>query len=394
MPLTPSQIESHALWVAVDRVETAMAQAESLAGESSDSMLKMVPLVVADLRSIQDIPSWRFAGTAVLDNLNSQVSALASQIETAAAADDKASGAATLNANLISTLDQISAQLNSVPRPIAGARDGKGITTAAREISEMNRGELNALRAQVDELTTDIGAQGTRRDELDASLATLSTAIDAEKTRIGVTAAELESQFEEKSSEWEELAEAKRVEDSEAAKGVRDEDHEKAVALLGYLNEIHTQAQGLISATAERTTAQDFENYADDQQKQANNWSVGAVLLGATAVGLILVLVTMSHESSSLLTALKALGSLGLLGIMTFAARQVSYHKAEAKDARQISLSVKALGPFISELPEEQQQKIRADVARHMFERPFSRSGGSRLPSLKDATGKSASDSE
>lgn len=73
-----------------------------------------------------------------------------------------------------------------------------------------------------------------------------------------------------------------------------------------------------------------------------------------------------------------------LLGVMTFAARQVSYHKAEAKDARQISLSVKALGPFISELPEEEQRKIRVEVAHHMFERPFSSSGHSSFLPRRD----------
>lgn len=392
MPLTPSQVENHVLWAKLDELDAAVGHASSLAGESSDLMLAMVPLVVSDCRALLDIPSWRFTNTTILDNLNSQISALVSQIETAAAAEDKASSSATLNVNLINSLDQIAAQLNTAPRPIAGARDGKGITIAAREISDLHRAEVARLREHIEGLEGALNEQEARHERLKSEVVDLETQIETERARATTLATVFESEFSNKSDEWDKEATAERERLSTIADASRTADHQKASAIIVEIKDIHEQAKGLISATAERTTAQDFENYADEQQGLANRWSIGTVILGAAAVGLILLLVSKSHESSSLLIALKALGSLGLLGVMTFAARQVSYHKSEAKDARQISLSVKALGPFISELPEAEQRKIRVEVAQHVFERPFSSSGRPDIWSRRSESKSSTND--
>lgn len=387
MPLTSSEFDNHALWASVDELEASFNDtAKILSDQDNAKVMQMLPLVVSELRALKEIPSWRFTNSTMLDQLENQADTLTSHITAAKDAEEGEPAQTQFSTLVEQGIDQINTQLNTAPRPITGARDGKGLVTALREMGELHQSRATGLKAELDALNSAIESRKEQLTELENQIESAGTSVTEHVTRLDAAITKVTDEFIDQVTDWKKTFDEQTQASTSAANEARSEDEEsarmqrealeaKATETLEKLDELHTEARGVVGATAERTTASDFEGYAASQETAAKWWAIFAVLLGAGAVGMIVFLVARSDESSELLTVLKALGSLGLLGIMAFAARQVTFHRSEAKDARQISLSLKAMGPFVATLPEDQQQAIRRRIALHIFGRPFGRDG-------------------
>lgn len=152
MPLTIAEFDNHSLWPALDSLDSSIQDLGELANEDGSEYWEMIPFVVADLRALREVPSWRFADSTILDNIQAQVNALASYVNAAREAEDTSAASTQLRPQLIQGIDQINAYLNSAPRPVTGPRDGKGLVVATRQVHEMYESRAADLKKRLEAL--------------------------------------------------------------------------------------------------------------------------------------------------------------------------------------------------------------------------------------------------
>jgi hypothetical protein len=157
------------------------------------------------------------------------------------------------------------------------------------------------------------------------------------------------------------LHENMATESSKAAKISEDAaEHSKTV---------HSQIDELLGQTASKVLLVDYANTAEAEKKSANimrNSSLACMAL----TGLVLCFALYESLNSPLdwkQSILKVFTAIALSVPAAYLARESAKHRNQEHINRRISLDLRAITPYIATLPNEEQNKIKSEVASKIF---------------------------
>ncbi|OUM34738.1 hypothetical protein B8W72_09755 [Pseudomonas putida] len=152
---------------------------------------------------------------------------------------------------------------------------------------------------------------------------------------------------------------------------------------LSYLSEKRKEIDGLLEDSASRVIAVDYQKSAAVEKKAADNFRYGAI------VCMILICIMLTEITINTLSSdfewQRTLIRISLVFLFSvpaaYLARESAKHREQQYHFQQTSLDTKAIAPFISSLPDEEQHKIKSAVATKLFAgRDFSKFGSDPFP--------------
>lgn len=228
-----------------------------------------------------------------------------------------------------------------------------GKTTAAlTHISDeatQVRSELANLESAENALAVKIEAEKQRISEAIATFKTESA--DAVQAQL----ADLSSRIDGQNAAWLEADDAYR---------------QRAQDLLEQLERHEVSARKTVHATVAWTVATDYGKYARGQSVAAWVCDIGAAIVGAGGLGAILYhLFTLDPDADANvgLSFTRFAVSVAAIGIAAFLGRRGAQHHREARVAKRTDLALRKLGPFIADLPEDEQQLIVQEFTDRVF---------------------------
>lgn len=247
---------------------------------------------------------------------------------------------------------------------MSAARERLSAMSAVAEAQERARGEAHeALSEKADAARSDL--DGLRKalsdleskhhmtqESIEKALTTQATDFrDQEKAR--------SNKFSEEMETWE--------------TGVKDslkEWGEDASGLLDEMQKMRDDSAALVGATAVALTAERFGEQVERERKTANQLRIAAV--GAISLaGLIAFWVAHTSDVGSDWRQFsgKVLAGLVFATAAGYLARQSSQHRGREAKYRQLSLELRAFGPFVEPLDEDQKRAARIVMADRVFGR-------------------------
>lgn len=233
---------------------------------------------------------------------------------------------------------------------------------------------LAGIRASVESFSRKVeDALSRTSEEIDESLAavqslreqqsSLETSIDAEKQRISEAIADfkmtstssVDSFLEEQRSTW-------SADNSDYRKRADD--------LIAKLSAHEESARKTVHATTALVVATDYGKYARNKTLAAWVCDIAAAIVGAAGVAAILFhLFTIDPQADSNigLSLTRLAASLGALGVAALLGRRGAQHHREARAAKRTDLALRRVGPFIADLPKDEQELIVLDVTDRIF---------------------------
>jgi hypothetical protein len=290
-----------------------------------------------------------------------------------------------------SYLDPVLEVVRGFP-PVGKDKYVKGTIAAAEAFQEAAQSEVDRLRSKIHDLTVELDAVKVSAAELrsrsDREVELFRERLVAEDSRLAAQRQRLDTALDglqqtfaaaeaERARAHQATLDEHRRETTEAAAAAGAEAHELLQSQVAdgskFLKELakaEDEARKLVGAIGLKGTSTGYDLYAE-QQRKAANWMRGlavAAFLFAFGIFAYTVLHGDGLTSMSWQSVLFRLsGSLALLAAGTYLARESAHHRAEERSARSKQLDLVALNPFISPLPTEEQQAIRAAAAKRLF---------------------------
>lgn len=133
-------------------------------------------------------------------------------------------------------------------------------------------------------------------------------------------------------------------------------------------NKKHKQILDLYGLVASNSVASGYLKNAEDEKKQADFWRWGTIVfIALTALWLIASYIVNYMNFSWE----RVIATIPVTGILIFGAvyssKQSSLHRQNEKRTRWFSLEMKAIGPFIESLPEEERNNLKSKISERLF---------------------------
>lgn len=150
-----------------------------------------------------------------------------------------------------------------------------------------------------------------------------------------------------------------------------------------HLEDKRKEVDGLVESTATQIIARDYHNSAANEKNSADKFRLAAIAF------MLLIVIIVAESTLSTLSSefdwrqtLTRFTLVFLLSIPTaYFARESAKHREQQYHFHQTSLDTRAISPFISSLPNEEQHKIKAAVAAKLFAgRDLSKFGTDSFP--------------
>lgn len=359
---------SHTLWDVLDGAKERLEQVQE-AGELEEDVVRaeMVHAMLARLDGMRHSPDITItqgsldAAVAHLQNLTAHLPNLEPFFSSAY-------GNLTFEslARLVGAWPQPdAAELASVESQIATVVSG--VTRARQRLSTLNEkltmtdSAIEAYettqRAAAENLVADVT---NRVAEVDRNVAALGTTAETQKGRIDKAIEGIQTEFTANESERESTWTAQL-----AAQEKTVDAHMKRMAAF------EIKSAKVLSSVGVNSTATDFGTYANEQKKAATTWRrIAAAVFSVAGLWFIgsAPFWPWINDESGWESALARLGvTAAVAGVGAYAARESSQHRREERRAKQVQLVLTALEPFIANLPDEEQKKIRAASAEAIF---------------------------
>jgi hypothetical protein len=225
--------------------------------------------------------------------------------------------------------------------------------------------EILAVRSQVT-ATTDENAQ---------VVASLRALVETEKT------AALQKVDSDAKASLAVLDEAttKHAEDSEARLRIQVEAGQE---ILDRLSALEANINDMSQAVGDGLLTGDYGKYAHAEGRKADHLRLGAVaalIVSATVATWAAYSATTGNVTWQRLASKLAVTAV-LAGLASYLASQSKEHREQERSARRRSLDLRALGPFIVDLPSDQQDAIRNALAMKSFLADVQKSSDGRSP--------------
>lgn len=347
---------NHALWAEVSGAREQLNGVEVAPDDPrSNELLAYVGQVIELLERRNEETDALEVSPGALDGTSSVVSQLGAGLQ-------NVNAEVWTMEDVVPAADSVMNALASWP-PLKPARYLSGIQAATDSFASKVQETLDSVSAGSEDTKTRLSELATAESELQSQ-------IDEQKARIAEAVAEFKT---ESKTEIDELVEAK---DAEIAEYVRswtekNRSHEaEAVQLITRLKEHEQTARSTVHATTALVVATDYGKYARNKNFAAWTCDVAAALVGAAGVTAILVhLYTLDGvaDSDMGVSMTRLAASLGTLGIAALLGRRGAQHHREARAAKRTDLALRRVGPFIVDLPRDEQQEIVLDFTERVF---------------------------
>lgn len=401
-----SDFEAHALWPSVEKLHDLLDQCRAADDAAEQDHINRLRRLLAELQARRQSDAMLTPGTT-LDSLHSGVVNVLNNVQHYL--NQPAAWSTYLVPAATTHTDQVLAYVAQMPPPprSAAAKAAVAAAKAYREAAEdlianVRTTAERAIAAVEQERAENADATSQALADLKSlgsSIAQAESRVNEQVTRLDTALTTHQSAFETQQSEradrfqtdleaLRERAEEQRKQFEQDSREYAKEESEATAARLAELQDLHEQAKGLVEATGRRAVTTEFGEYAAAQGRAAFRWSIAAVGL---ALGGFMVMagqiLTLSATSLSWeLTAYKIAASAALFVVAGYAGKQSAEHREQERQAKRRQLEINALEPFLSRLPEEQQQDLRAKMADRILVQPASDTAGP-LPSESASLG-------
>lgn len=138
---------------------------------------------------------------------------------------------------------------------------------------------------------------------------------------------------------------------------------------LKVIHDKNDQLDILLGDAASRVIVSEYALSAEQERKAANWLRRGSIFCMALIVGIAgYSFIESMHQSFDLSNALLRLALVFLLSVpAAYLARESTKHRQQQYTHLQTSLDLKAINPYIASLPEEEQHKIKSEIAQRIF---------------------------
>lgn len=233
---------------------------------------------------------------------------------------------------------------------------------------------LNGLRSEIDAAEQSLNeaqsAFETRGAEIESSVATRSTEFETKLSEIESSANAARQRVDEISASQEQAfereSEERKATADKALNDLTSSGEERVQQVLVALEQMKRDAEGLLGAVGEATTANHFGN---DAKRQFWTFVAFIALTALAACGAVAIGIWAASQPD--IPAERFAGKLAVSGVLgtlaAYFARQAGHYRDREQRSKTIELELRAFGPFIEPLPGPEQIRERTIMTRRTF---------------------------
>lgn len=356
MTIWTERYETHAAWSEVARARATINDLRIDPGDGpSNEALVYVGAVIELLERRHTESDPLEVTPAMLAVVHSQVSSWNQHL-------DQASAEAIALSEVVGATDSVIDSLASWP-PLKPAKYLSGIQSSIDSFATKSSAALEGVADRVESL-------GDRLDALQEEESNVTASVETERQRISEAIATFSTDSKTtvtSALEAQEIAIRERLD-----QWTHEDISHRAAAqeTLDQLKRHEDTARKTVHATTAWTVATDYGKYARNKAVSAWLCDIAAAIVGAAGVGAILWhLFTMdaSADANIGLSLTRLAASLGALGVAALLGRRGAQHHRESRAAKRTDLALRKVGPFIADLPEDEQQLIIEEFTDRVF---------------------------
>lgn len=245
--------------------------------------------------------------------------------------------------------------------------------TARTQLVESTESSTEALSSQIVQLQAQVNEflSAAQREHTSAQQTRDDAAAAAEDYRASEFTALVESQqqtLDERLQKLDATTTAKLQEHESTVEQTELLLRARAEQALKDIDAIKVKVEGLYGAITQTGTAGAFGNEAREQAKVADNWRLIAIgfavaaILSAGASAALVVWGDAKDVTAAQIVA-KIVFTLVLGGAATYSASQSSRHRQREESAKQLELDLRAIAPFLEEIPDDEGARTEARTA-------------------------------
>ncbi|MEO6588679.1 MAG: hypothetical protein ABIP06_05070 [Pyrinomonadaceae bacterium] len=271
-----------------------------------------------------------------------------------------------------------------------GIENVRKVISATRQSASLNLKNLSTeFEERIDEITKQV-------DELKKSSNDTSSTIENQKDRLDTAIAEFQKQFSERIGEFQEQfseVEEERRKKVDASIQARDriynkETKERNIQIETWKSESEKTSQDLIlqlrnfakeaevtlGLMSEKSLQNDFIIQADKEKDRGWWWNlatfveVGLLILAVGYIFVHTIIVPLPVDQSTYPQILSKFLVTAVIGIIArWTSRQANRHLAEERRLRKLALELATINPFLNNLPDEIQFKVKELLAMRYY---------------------------
>lgn len=272
------------------------------------------------------------------------------------------------------------------PKSIASGKLGDIVDDLRKRSSDAIIGLVKGK----DDLAKGLAGLGTLLNEQDKRVSELTVAVEAQKKEAVAVTAVVEGRYAKTETELLEKFNARIAEFDASFKAFQDKTTATADAHVEELNVKEQKGRVLIGLLGNTAITGNYKVIADTETKVANGWRWGTVAFFAIGVAYALTAfwthLTAGSTPDFWTFAMRFVTAIALAAPAFYTARESARHRTNADRARQRELELTALGPFLDELPKEDQKKIRTSLVERYFGNEIDAHEAKNPVDLKGAT--------
>lgn len=359
------------------------------APEDVDRLLYVVDHVRARLQGTSGV----VVPQATLDGLNQQLTQLTNELNNYAANGQLSHlGNANTYADAMVDLARVLCPLPADEVEEEVARDAERVRGLVSTTVERSQAQLTQLQQAAEAVQQQLAsaregftAQASASQQQVAQVEArvqeqvnrLEQAIASHESRYAQEQTERSSTFDEAERRRAEVAEAAAKKAQEAFSSASTELKQQAAGTLEKLAELKREADELVGAIGVAGVAAGYNETAKKERRIADKWRYATVTVALLAAGVLITALFIDHAAAGswqrLVTRLVVSGSFA--GLAAYCGRQSAEHRSVERDARARHLQLAALNPYLANLPKDDSDKLKLELAPGYFTPPSAANG-------------------
>jgi flagellar biosynthesis GTPase FlhF len=214
-------------------------------------------------------------------------------------------------------------------------------------------------------------AESERRKESQQHLTKLQNQISEVKQQFISSEESRQTRFADNLEIQKNEAEQVIAEFTKRREELEEEYRQEVKAYVEKLEQQKEEAEDIVGAVAQTGMAGGYQQIADSEQVSARVWQVITVISLMGFVGLMIWVVPSTSDGGFawLSFTQRTLAALGLGGLAAYSGKQAAKHGERERHNRRLELEIASVGPFLAQLPKDEQDAVIKEVADRTFGR-------------------------